>query len=347
MNSRRLNQILAAASGLGVVIWIALGLWASHDAKNKNWMVDQEADPAVAPLPNVTADDWVAILADPHFASKSREERMSAANQRFDKIKGLADEQGYDLKALQRWYQQTATDAERYPLEKFVFAPGVETYYRDLRQSGFPKPSTWRVFRANVLNGYAVLIVLIGLPIVGGLLWFLAGIVIAVFSRRLSVKWRVLIIGLVAIILGEAWLIKNTQRHPVSLGLFTFYDGGDYISVEGTWTSNVKLAGPLQVTRLDCWHQWNHCIEATGRILGGQLSVNTNYWEVTNWGANELTFKDNGSSICRIEKLHVDRKSEIVTYTSASKRPKPDSCKSFEDEPIISHLVDGYKLRYQ
>jgi hypothetical protein len=342
-----LIEILTALSVLYVVIWIGFVLWVSHDTKRNNWLVDKEANPGAAPLPNVSEGDWVAILANPNFASNSPKERISIANQQFDKIKGLAGEQGYDLKALQRWYQQTATDFERYPLQKFAFAQGMETYYRDLRQSGFPKPSASRVFWGGFLTKDAMLVSLIGLPFVAVLVLLIAGIIIALFSRRLGLKWRALVIALIAIILGEAWFIRNAAKHPVSLGIYNFYDGGNYISAQGTWTSNIKLAAPLQVTKLDCWRQWNHCIEATAQILDGYLHVNTSYWEIRNWGAEELTFKDNDLSLCKVESLRVDRKSKIVTATNAPKRPKPDSCIGLGDDPIVSHLVDDYKLRYE
>lgn len=238
MNRRRLIEILAALSVLYVVIWIGFVLWASHDTKRNNWLINREADPAAAPLPNVSEDDWVARIATPNFASKSPEDRLSIANQHFDKIKALAGGQGYDLKALQRWYQQTATDFERYPVQKFVFAHGMGTYYRDLRQSGFPKPSAWRVFWAGFFSKEAMLVALIGVPFVAILVLLIAGIIIAVFSRSLSLKWRALVIVLVAITLGEAWFVRDAAKRPVSLGLYNFYNSEDYISVEGTWTSN-------------------------------------------------------------------------------------------------------------
>jgi len=85
VNRRRLIKILTAVAVLYVVILIGFVLWVSHDTKRNNWLIDRVADPAVAPLPNISEDDWVAILASPNFASKSSEERISIANQQFDK----------------------------------------------------------------------------------------------------------------------------------------------------------------------------------------------------------------------------------------------------------------------
>ncbi len=345
MNRQRFIRILIALSILYLVIWIGFVIWISREAKRNNWLVDKEADPAAAPLPAVSDDSWMAILANPNFASKSLNERIAIADQHFEKIKDVADGQGYDLKALQTWYQQTAADFERYPVQTFVFGQGMKTNYRDLRNSGFPKPSFWRIFWPAFLSKDAMLFALIGLPFVTIVFLLIVGIIIAVFSRSLSVKWRALVLALLAIILVEAWLIRYEKKHPVSLGLYTFSDNGNYISAGGTWTSDTKLAAPLQVTKLDCWRQWNHCIEATARIFDGSLSVDTSYWEIKNWGAEEIT-SNNDLALCKVEILRVDRKSKLVTYTNAPKRPQPDSCKWMANDPIVSHLVDGYKLRF-
>src|SRR3990172_4311612 len=135
-----------ALSILYVVMWIGLTLWVSNDTDGNNWLIEMEADPFAAPLPNVVEDDWVAQLANPDFVSQSPNARVVIADQYFEKIRNLADEQGYDLKGLQEWYRQKATNAERYPIQEFVFAPGMRTNYRELRNSGFPKPSSSRVF---------------------------------------------------------------------------------------------------------------------------------------------------------------------------------------------------------
>jgi hypothetical protein len=346
MNRRNLIKIITGLLVLYVVIWVGFVLWASQDTRRNDWLIEKEADPAAAPIPNVIEGDWVAILANPNFTSKSPEERISIANQQFEKIKAVAGEQGYDLKALQSWYRQTATDFKQYPVQKFVFAHGMETYYRDLRGSGFPKPSGGRIW-SDFFSKEAMLVALIGLPFVAILVLLIVGIIIAVFSRSLPLKWRALVVTLLAIILAEAWLIKYAKKHPVSLGIYNFYDNGNYILAQGTWTSKTKLAAPLQVTQLDCWRQWNHCIEATAKILDGHLYVDTSYWEIRNWGAEELTFKDNALSLCKVESLRVDRKSKIVTATNAPKRPKPDSCQGMEDDPIVTHLIDGYKVQYE
>ena len=345
MERRKWIRIITALSILYVVVWTGLALWVSNGTKANNWLIDKEADPFAAPLPNVTEDDWVAQLANPSFVSQAPNARVVIADQYFEKIKNLADEQGYDLKGLQEWYKQTATNAERYPVQVFVFELGMKTNYRDLRNSGFPKPSSFRMFWRAFLSKEATLFAFIGLPFAAGSILLVVGILVAIFSRALPLKWRTLVAVLLIIILGGAWISRKAQREAVSLGFYSFYDVDDYVAVEGTWTSDTKLAAPLQVTKLDCWRQWNHCIEATAQILGSNLSVNTTYWEVNDWKAEEIALKDNNSSLCKVETLRIDRKNKVVTATNTPKQPKPDSCVGLSDDPIVSHLVDGYKLR--
>ncbi|HET8562305.1 MAG TPA: hypothetical protein VFM35_00400 [Candidatus Binatia bacterium] len=339
MSRRRLIISFTALSILYIVFWVGFVVLVSLDSSRNNWLVEREADPDVAPVAHVSQGDWVAKIARQDFASKSQAERIAIADQHFEKIKDLAAEQGYDVKALQQWYEHTAADFERYPVRTFVFAQGTHTYYRDLRNSGFPKSNFWAVFAAAFFSRETMLVALVGLLLVSILVLLVVGVFVAVSSRRLQVKWRALVIALIIVLVGEGWFMKSAEKHPVSLGLYKFDDASSYISVQGTWTSDTKLAAPLQSTKLDCWRQWNHCIEATAQILNGRLVVGTTYWEIKDWQANELTFHDRDSSLCKIESLRVDRKSKIVTYTTAPKQPKPDSCRGFEDAPIVSHLV--------
>src|SRR3990170_9014891 len=89
-----------ALSILYVVVWIGLTLWVSNDTDGNNWLIEMEADPFAAPLPNVVEDDWVAQLANPDFVSQSPNARVVIADQYFEKIRNLADEQGYDPNRL-------------------------------------------------------------------------------------------------------------------------------------------------------------------------------------------------------------------------------------------------------
>src|SRR5690242_10332906 len=164
MNRRNLIKVICGMIVLYITVWIGFVWWLTNRYTEKHWLVDIDADPAAAPLPNVTKEDWVAKLADPNFASLSQAERIIIADERFAKTKALAEGAGYDLKELQRWYRQTAVDFARYPVRKFVFAQGMETDYRDLRESGFPKFSRFQVFWELFFSKYSILIALVALP---------------------------------------------------------------------------------------------------------------------------------------------------------------------------------------
>jgi len=345
------RKYLAPLVILYVVIWVGFCGWAAHQSRNNYWLVEREATPTVTPLFSLGDDDWCAILANPAFASKAGNERMGIANKKFEEIKSVADEIGHDLKALKAWYYRTATDFEHYPVRVFrTSALGqdmVQGHYRDLRESGFPKPSVARVFWRYLFTRESMWGALIVLPFLVIPLLVIVGSCAALLSKKLSLKWKILTGALIATIFVEGWLIKFSHSQPVSLGMFNFYDSGDYVSAEGTWTSDTKLATPLQVTKLDCWQNWNHCIEATAEVFGGSLSVRTSYWEIENWGQDELTFKENTNPVCVNERFRIDRKNKVVTYTRATKQPKPDNCSDISDEPIVSYLTDGWKLQHK
>ena len=146
MNRRNIIRALIGLSVLYVLILISTVFWSESLIRKNDWLIEKEANPTAAPLPNIVKDDWVAVLASPAFASKSLVARIAIANQHFEKIRDLASEQGYDLRALQMWYQMTARDFERYPVKTFVFAQNVKTAYRDLSDSEFPKPSFAKLF---------------------------------------------------------------------------------------------------------------------------------------------------------------------------------------------------------
>ena len=153
--------------------------------------------------------------------------------------------------------------------------------------------------------------------------------------------------ALVLIIGAEAWLVRTGSKQSVPLGFYNFYDYGSYLSAEGTWSSATKLAAPLQTTKIVCWQSSNQCIEATAQLLENNLRVDVNSWDVKEWLPNEITFADDNSSLCRIDSLRIDRKGKLVTATNVPKQPISDFCKSMGDDPLVTHLVDGFKLQYK
>lgn len=331
-----------------MLIWIGGSIYAASQSQNVRWLVETEANPTVG-LGNLNDDDWCAILASPSFRNKSISERVSIAEAKFDDIKGVAKDVGYDLKVLRSWFQKTATDFEKYPIKPFVFAENsAPQYYRDLRDSDFPKASTFWVFGRYLSDKSTMGFALIALPFFMLPLAFIFWVFASFFSKKLAIKWKAMVAGLIAVGLLEAWVINFAQKQPVSLGTFSFYDDGKgYITTEGTWSSDTNLADPIQISKLDCWKNWNYCIESNARVSNGVLQLYTDYWEIAEWGENALTIKDRSSALCVNESLRIDRKNKVVTFARATKQPKPDSCAGIQDEPIVMHLADGIKLQYK
>jgi hypothetical protein len=176
-----LHKILTIFGILYLVIWAAVCVWEVRLSRSNGWLVEKEADPTVKPIPFISEDDWAAKLAASNFASKLQSEKVIIADQQFEKIKGLANEQGYDLKALQAWYQQTAVNFERYPVKTFLFSRGTRNYYRDLRDRGFPIPSSWRLFWRVFRSKEVMLLALVGLPFVTLIVLVIIGVFIALF----------------------------------------------------------------------------------------------------------------------------------------------------------------------
>lgn len=341
------RKFLAPLAVLYVVIWVGFCGWAASNNKHNYWMVEREMHPETSALPRLDKDDWCAILASPAFTSKSKGERDALVEWKFRDMKGVAEGIGYDSQAVHSWLQRTAINFESYPIETFVFMQGMEDRYRDLRNTGFPKPNVWRVFLRHLFSKTSMGFALVALPFIGIPLLIVTGVVLALFSKTLANRWKVLVVSLIAVGLFEAWVIGFTQKHPVSLGIFDFSDNGNYVMVEGTWTSDTDVANPLQISKLDCWQNWGYCIEANARVSNGYLRVYTDYWEVTDWGQDVLTIKDRESALCVNESLRIDRKNKVAIFTRATKQPKPDSCADISDEPIVMHLADGIHVQFK
>ena len=341
------RKLLVPLAVLYMVIWVGFCGWAASNNKHNYWMVEREMHPGTSALPRLDNDDWCAILASPSFASKSKGERDALVEWKFRDMKGVAEEIGYDSQTIHSWLQRTATNFESYPVETFVFTQGVEDHYRDLRNTGFPKPNIWRVFLRQLFSKTSMGFALAALPFIGIPLLVVAGVVLALFSKTLAKRWKAVVVSLIAVAFFEAWLIRLVYKRPVSLGTFSFYDNGSYVTAEGTWTSDTDVADPLQISKLDCWQNWGYCIEANARVSNGYLRVYTDYWEVADWGQDVLTIKDRESALCVNESLRIDRKNKVATFTRATKQPKPDSCADISDEPIVMHLADGIRVQFK
>ncbi len=118
-------------------------------------------------------------------------------------------------------------------------------------------------------------------------------------------------------------------------------DDFGYITAEGSWVSDTKLASSVQTTRLDCWRDKGYCIDSTAQINGDFLRVDNTYCQIKSWTPDEITFEDNDTALCTAYSLHVDRKNKTVTSVRSTKSPKPKGCEGIQEEPIFLHLADG------
>lgn len=330
-----------------VLIYAGICLWAAQSSKNSQWLTEQEANPTIG-LGYLDMNDWCAILASASFRDKSKDERISMAEAKFNERKGVAEESGYNLKALREWFYKTANDFEKYPIKSFVFSQNSSPqFYRDLQNSGFPKANVFRVFIRHLTDKSSARDALIVLPFVMILLALILGVFVSIFTKVLAIRYKILVVGLVAVCLLEALIIRFQEKQPVNLGTFQLTDMGHYVTAEGTWTSDTNLADPLQVSKLDCSQNMGYCIEANARVSNGHLRVYTDYWQISDWGQDVLTVKDRDSALCVNESLRVDRKNKVVTFIRATKQPKPDSCGMIQDEPIVMHLTDGIGVQFK
>lgn len=115
-----------------------------------------------------------------------------------------------------------------------------------------------------------------------------------------------------------------------------------YVTVEGTWISDTKLADPIQTTKLECWRDFGYCIDNTARISNGYLHIDTTLHKISSWIRDEIRCEENESALCTTYSLIIDRKNSTVTNVRNTKKPKPKGCEWIQDEPIFMHLGDIY-----
>jgi hypothetical protein len=169
VNRQKLVKYFILSPILYTIIWVVLSVWEVQESRKNDWLVNIEADPAAQPLPFLDKDSWSARLASPNFASMAIDARLAAAKLQYEEKKVIASQQGFDLKALEAWYNNTATNFERYPVKTFTFSQNQKDYYRDLSESGFPSPSVLRVF-GRAFFSWNALFALVGVLFVAFLL---------------------------------------------------------------------------------------------------------------------------------------------------------------------------------
>jgi hypothetical protein len=179
-------------------------------------------------------------------------------------------------------------------------------------------------------------------------LTILFGIIKAIFSRKLLLRWKMLVMSLIITIglllyINSYYAKSSIQRLPLfSLTDIKAYDPSDnYVTAKGVWLSDAKLGTPIQATQIDCWKDKGYAIVTDAQLLFGGLSINNSYYEIDKWSDDEITFKDSDQSMYCFYRLHIDRKNKAVTLTRFTKQPKPEEARDIQDEPVYMHLGNG------
>ena len=254
---------------------------------------------------------------------------------------------------LEIWFMRPATLHQFLGSAKYLFHPSV---YR---------------FHGTVI-GYCLevlrILLFIVVPVALGV-----GIISAFRSRKLDLKWKILVGGLISTIVLEGFLITQINELLVDGGdQYSFDDFGTYIMAHGSWTSDAEQGALVQRTRIECFHDWNQCIETTAALLesegGGHLGMRvglldrlrnkllelldlgyqnygyldlvTTLWKVQDWGADAIQLESQ-DAICTITTLNIDRKNKTVTSTRTTKEPKPNGCEGVSDQPFFFQLGDS------
>lgn len=170
------------------------------------------------------------------------------------------------------------------------------------------------------------------------LLLTVTGVICTLISKRLALRWKLLTILLILDFFYLAWMYDYSEKHSLIMPTYFFHDGGDWVTAEGTWLSDTKLADASQTTQLSCRKNDGYCHEVIAAIRRGFLSLYDTYWEIENWAPEKITFKENNSAICVSYNYFIDLKNETVTSIRTTKTPKLEGCEDIMNEPIHMHL---------
>lgn len=176
----------------------------------------------------------------------------------------------------------------------------------------------------------------------------LYGILRAIASKQIQLRWKILIASLTVVSCLLIYLLSVVEKSSIRV-LPTFHIGDikksgftdTYVTASGTWLSNIKLATPIQTTKIDCWRDKGLAIVTDAQLFGPQLFVDNTYYEIDKWTDDEITFKDCDASIYCMYRLHIDRKNKAVTLMRYTKEPKSEGGEGIQNEPIFMHLGDG------
>ena len=135
---------------------------------------------------------------------------------------------------------------------------------------------------------------------------------------------------------------------PVNLSGYFFYDQNwsSFVSAQGTFViENEKQGIPIQTSKVECWRQWNTCVEATAMVMPGTtklLSIDMTYHDIERWDEHEIVTKP-VDAVCARTTMRISRDQKLVTQLR-SRISQEGTCKGFEAEDLHIRLEDGFKV---
>jgi hypothetical protein len=120
--------------------------------------------------------------------------------------------------------------------------------------------------------------------------------------RQRILRAVAILLGLLVIWIASMFLAGAVMqsRVPVNLAPFSsvtvLSDG--YVNATGTWVVEGDSQGfPLQTTELSCERELKRCTSATAQLmLGAQMRVHLDTYEVVNWEKTRIVFVDTAPS---------------------------------------------------
>ena len=88
-------------------------------------------------------------------------------------------------------------------------------------------------------------------------------------------RWKLLIMTLIAIIVGQRCFLSEKRGNLISaLPEYSFIDAGDIITAQGTWAANPAEGGlPVQAVQVECSRNKGECVEMYSSLLLGHLII--------------------------------------------------------------------------
>jgi len=186
----------------------------------------------------------------------------------------------------------------------------------------------------------------------------IAGFRAVVPWARLSLKKRLFVgfcsfASFVAVLLGAAVAMNLyvDTKIPVSLSLFKHVNklGGDFVTVDGTWTrpdrTDDPITNPLQASKIECSKQERQCVEAKAYVSGNLLVSDLAKYSIRSWTADSVIFVDEDE--CSETVYTIDLNTKNVSGAGHLTNQESISCK-MDFKPNWSLLLtNGFNVYWQ